>query len=287
MKNKRKQIVIFGAGTTGQRIYYALKNVTEIVGFLDNDETKWGKKIDNILILGNANVISELSFDEIVICSLTGLQIIREELLLAGVPAEKIRVDYIETQVKARNYFLYDFAKMYYKFWRGGGYAAAEGGVFQGEFSKEINRCFPDNFLYLFDTFEGFDKRDLDIEWKNAYSHSEAGHLGITSEKMVLEKMPFKDKVRIKKGYFPETVNGLEETRYFFVSLDFDLYQPTLDGLKFFYPRLVVGGCILVHDYFNTGYFGVEKAVKDFEDNLKVKLYKFPIGDLCSIGIMK
>lgn len=121
MKNKRKQIVIFGAGTTGQRIYYALKDVSEIVGFLDNDETKWGKKIDNISILGNADVIHELSFDEIVICSLTGLQIIREELLLAGVPAEKIRVDYIETQVKARNYFLYDFAKMYYKFWRGGG----------------------------------------------------------------------------------------------------------------------------------------------------------------------
>ena len=95
MKNKRKQIVIFGAGTTGQRIYYALKDVSEIVGFLDNDETKWGKKIDNISILGNADVIHELSFDELVICSLTWLQNIREELLLAGVTDEKIRVDYI------------------------------------------------------------------------------------------------------------------------------------------------------------------------------------------------
>ncbi len=35
---------------------------------------------------------------------------------------------------------------------------AAECGVYQGEFSSKMNRCFHDRTLYLFDTFQGFDK---------------------------------------------------------------------------------------------------------------------------------
>lgn len=42
-----------------------------------------------------------------------------------------------------------------------------------------------------------------------------------------------------------------------------------------------------MHDYFNPGYPGVKKAVEDYENEQKVALYKFPIGDHCSIGILK
>jgi O-methyltransferase len=45
-----------------------------------------------------------------------------------------------------------------------------------------------------------------------------------------------------------------------------DLYQPTLEGLKFFYPRLSPGGVMLVHDYNNSRYPVVSKAVHEFFD---------------------
>jgi len=47
----------------------------------------------------------------------------------------------------------------------------AELGVFKGNFAGIINRVFPDKKLYLFDTFEGFDKRDIKIEVENNYSN--------------------------------------------------------------------------------------------------------------------
>ena len=38
----------------------------------------------------------------------------------------------------------------------------AELGVYKGEFAKYLNECFPDKSIYLFDTFKGFDNRDIE-----------------------------------------------------------------------------------------------------------------------------
>jgi O-methyltransferase len=46
------------------------------------------------------------------------------------------------------------------------------------------------------------------------------------------------------------------------VHLDADLYEPILEGLKFFYPRMPKHGMILVHDY--NAWIGARKAVDDF-----------------------
>lgn len=49
--------------------------------------------------------------------------------------------------------------------------------------------------------------------------------------------MPNKEKVVIKKGYFPESIQNdenLKNEKFCFVSLDPDLYKPILEGLEFF-----------------------------------------------------
>lgn len=56
---------------------------------------------------------------------------------------------------------------------------------------------------------------------------------------------------------------GLDES-FALVSLDPDLYDPTYDGLCYFWPRLSEGGYILVHDYNVTRYPGPKKAVHRF-----------------------
>ena len=108
----------------------------------------------------------------------------------------------------------------------------------------------------------------------------------MTNQELVLEKMLYKEKVVIQKGYFPETTIGLENKKFGFVNLDFDLYKPTLEGLRFFYPKLVKGGCILIHDYYNAWYKGVGAAIEKFEEEYG-EIIKFPIGDDCSLGILK
>ena len=223
------------------------------------------------------------TYDTIYLGTLMGLTDVQNDLKALGVPLSKLNKTYVEISVVSRILFLKRFserAKI-----EGIEGSVAECGVFRGEFAKEINRCFSDRICYLFDTFEGFDERDFPFEDSPSMT-TNVNHLTMTSEEVVLAKLPFKDKCVVKKGYFPESVGDLDDT-FAFVNLDMDLYKPTLEGLRYFYPRMSNGGVILVHDYFTEIFPNIEKAVDDYEKELGRKLCKMPIGDDISMGIVK
>jgi O-methyltransferase len=138
----------------------------------------------------------------------------------------------------------------------------AEVGVYRGNFASKLNMVFPDRTLYLFDTFSGFDARDIG-DGNETHSSQFNLRFSDTSEEIVMHKMIFPEKCVIKKGYFPDTAIDIDEV-FVFVSIDVDLFLPTINGLKYFYPRLSKGGYIFVHDFYNTEYLGVQKAVNKF-----------------------
>ena len=153
--------------------------------------------------------------------------------------------------------------------------SVAELGVYTGEFAQIINRLFPDRTLYLFDTFEGFDRRNFRHETDSDLTDANFSN---TSVELVLKKMKYPEKCVVRKGFFPETALGLENEEYVFVSIDTDLYEPIYEGLKYFYPRLKKGGYIFVHDYGNLDCFGgPKKAVKQFSEENGVTF--FPLSD--------
>jgi len=155
--------------------------------------------------------------------------------------------------------------------------SVAELGVFQGDFAAKINELFPNRKLYLFDTFEGFEIKDIKIDSEKG--HRTQGHnvdFSKTSEEAVLKKMLFVKNCEVRKGYFPDTVNGLEDT-FAFVSIDADLYKPIYEGLCYFYPRLSVGGYIFVHDYNNLLFTGAKDAVRQF--SIEKGVNYFPLSD--------
>ena len=141
--------------------------------------------------------------------------------------------------------------------------AIAELGVYQGDQAKLLNTLFPDRALYLFDTFSGFSEKDLGSEGGKSFSSAAVGDFANTSIDLVMSKMPHPDRIKIFQGYFPDTATDIEE-RFAFVSLDVDLYEPTLAGLEWFYERLTTGGYIFVHDYNNQRFLGVRSAVDQF-----------------------
>lgn len=138
----------------------------------------------------------------------------------------------------------------------------AEAGVFQGNFAKYINKFFPDKKLYLIDTFDGFDERDVKVDVENSFSKGNQDWSD-TNIQLVLRKMKYSENCIVKKGYFPDVMGDMKE-QFCFVSLDMDLYQPIYAGLYYFYPRLSHGGYIFVHDCRNLGYMGARKAVMNF-----------------------
>lgn len=160
--------------------------------------------------------------------------------------------------------------------------SVAELGVFRGEFAKRINQAFPDRKLYLFDTFEGFNDKDIKTENKNKYT-KKMDDFSNTGVNLVLNKMKHRDNVVVKKGYFPDTTAGINDS-FAFVSIDTDLYKPIYSGLEFFYPRLSKGGYIFIHDYNNENYSGAKAALKKFCKKHKVPY--FPLSDAAGSAVI-
>jgi O-methyltransferase len=150
----------------------------------------------------------------------------------------------------------------------------AELGVYKGRFARYINQYFPDRILYLFDTFKGFDNRDVISETKKEFSSGKQD-FSDTSVEAVLKLMPFPQKCNPVIGFFPESAKKIDD-RFVFVSLDADLYEPIYNGLQFFYPRLVSGGYIFIHDFNNDAYKGARKAVEQFCEEHKINYLPIP-----------
>ncbi len=154
--------------------------------------------------------------------------------------------------------------------------ACAELGVYKGAFARGINTLMPHKKLYLFDSFDGFEPGEAAREvGSDAFV---AAHRN-TNAQTVIDSMPHPGVVQAKVGFFPGTAEGLEE-RFCLVSLDVDFGDTTLEGLRYFWPRVERGGCILLHDY-NSGLTGVSRAVAEYERELGAKL---PAVPLCDIG---
>jgi O-methyltransferase len=134
--------------------------------------------------------------------------------------------------------------------------AMAELGVYQGSSAQIICEAKGDCPLYLFDTFAGLPEPDED----EADSLTQGQYPAkIPAVRRLLRSY---SNVRIHPGMFPQSAHGIEDVRFNFVHLDADLYASILAGLEFFYPRMVPGGIIIVHDYSTIN--GVARATAEF-----------------------
>ena len=131
----------------------------------------------------------------------------------------------------------------------------AELGVYRGITARLIHHYAPDRRLHLFDTFSGFDRREIE-------DASHAGLFSDTSVAAVMRKIaPRNENIVVHAGRFPETA-AQASGKFAFVHLDADLFDPISAGLHFFYPRVSIGGMIVVHDY--NAWPGARRAVDQF-----------------------
>ena len=141
--------------------------------------------------------------------------------------------------------------------------AVAELGVGVGTFAAMLNHYFPDRRIYLFDTFAGFDARDLDADAARGRAGAPYGVTEVTAEE-VRTRLPHPENAEFRVGWFPDSAVDCEGEIFCLVNVDVGLYQPTYAGLKWFYPRLAAGGYLLVNDYNNAHTPGVQEAVHQF-----------------------
>jgi O-methyltransferase len=133
----------------------------------------------------------------------------------------------------------------------------AEVGVYMGGSSKLICEAKGNKKFHLFDTFEGLPapkQEDSPNQFhEKQYSHSYAN---------VKKYLSNYQNVYFYKGLFPSTAVPITNEKFSFVHLDVDLYEATLDCIKFFYSRMEKGGILISHDYGNA--LGVRRAFDEF-----------------------
>lgn len=278
-----KKIIIFGAGQIGQMYFRLLNPATyEVLAFADNNPSMQGKKVLGIDIVSAVDAIAlHPDLYCIALNNLSSREAIKTQLIELGVTPDSITICDFEESYNVRLAVTKLLSEEIIN--RNINGAIAELGVFQGAFAQQLNMLFPERPFYLFDTFEGFDPRDVATEDANAYSNASKWDFSQTGVEFVLSRLPYCEKAIVRKGYFPETAEGLEET-FALVSLDPDLYQPTYEGLKYFYPRMSLGGVIVIHDYNNTMFKGVKEAVNKY--CMEHGLYVVPLCDLHGTAIL-
>jgi len=137
-----------------------------------------------------------------------------------------------------------------------------EAGVFQGGtallLKKIMSRQGGSKLLYLFDSFEGMK------EVNGSDNRHLLGDFNDTSLEQVKSVVGTEKFIVYRKGWIPETFDGLEEKLFCFVHIDLDLYQSILDCCEFVYPRLSRGGVIVFDDYGYASCPGALRAITEF-----------------------
>ena len=148
----------------------------------------------------------------------------------------------------------------------------AEVGVYEGSTAKLLCELAGDKSVHLFDTFQGLPEGTTDTE-KIVYG-KKSNQYGCSLESVSGYLKDFQN-VKYYPGLFPQSAHSLDPSLSFaMVHLDVDLYQSTLDCLRYFYPRMVSGGIILSHDYSMLA--GVSQAFHEFLVDKPERLIELP-----------
>lgn len=272
-----QRIVVFGAGQSGRMIRRLLSGTCELIAYADNNYRNLPGFIDGIPVISPVE-LTNIKPDKIIVSVLNKeaaeeicIQIAEEGMSLQNIlninhlrELFDIRLSALRLQAEEINRKNIEGS-------------IAELGVYKGYSARELNILFKERKLYLFDTFTGFDERDVEHEKQYGNIMPIADDFSDTNIRQVKSILPYPENVVFCKGYFPDTTENIEE-KFALVSLDPDLYLPTLNGLRYFYPRLSKGGCILLHDYNSTQFPHAKRAVDDFSKESDIKI--IPLCDL-------
>ncbi|MGE3171529.1 MAG: TylF/MycF/NovP-related O-methyltransferase [Planctomycetota bacterium] len=120
--------------------------------------------------------------------------------------------------------------------------------------------------VWVADSFQGLPPPDPDKYPADAGDlHHVEEQLRVTADE-VRERFAryglLDDQVRFLQGWFKDTLPGAPIERLAIARLDGDMYESTMDAITALYPKLSVGGWLIVDDY--GAVEGCKKAIADY-----------------------
>ena len=139
-----------------------------------------------------------------------------------------------------------------------------------------------DRTVWVADSFEGLPKPDeTNYPADKGDFHFTLKHLAISMEtvKQNFEKYNLYDgQVKFLKGWFKDTLPTAPIDKLALLRLDGDMYESTMDGLTNLYPKLAIGGFIIIDDW--NAVEGCKLAVQDYRKKYNLTEEIIPIDTL-------
>lgn len=167
-------------------------------------------------------------------------------------------------------------------------FLSAECGVYLGNSliacSKVVRDYLAPIHIYGLDTFSGLPElSELDLRYspENAqYKHRKLfSDTSLNLVNQAIEKEKLTKYITLLPGLFENTLGLLPKNRsFFFVNIDCDLYEPHLECLEFFYPRMEKGGVVFFDDYHSVEFPMAKEAIDKFMKNRSENLFHLSFG---------
>ena len=154
----------------------------------------------------------------------------------------------------------------------------AECGSFYGGGSYLIMKAANPGMHHIFDSFEGLSRPEaVDISNDKKFRAWRPNDLSVPEDHLK-GNLVGAGLFKTYKGWIPERFNEVSDQSFKLVHIDVDLFQPTIDSLRFFYQRLVCGGIIVCDDFGFETCPGAFQACIEFEAEVGRKFIRLTTG---------
>lgn len=130
-----------------------------------------------------------------------------------------------------------------------------------------------DRKFYLFDTFRGLVPELVMPEDKAAYRNEYPD-----CYEFVRESFKGYPNVVIVRGPVPDTLTQVDIRKVAYLSIDMNCAVPEQEALRYFWPKMVAGGIVVLDDYGFSGHESQKQAADEFASSVGVEVLSLPTG---------
>ena len=153
-----------------------------------------------------------------------------------------------------------------------------ECGVNEGWLSLTICRYLDFNSLkksfYLFDTYNGIPQEQ--ITEREAY-RAALHHYPDCFEKVKNSFSEFTN-AKLVRGKIPDTLNNVAIDKVSYLSIDMNIEKPERAAIEFFWPKMPIGGIVVLDDYAFGGYEAQHDSMDEFASKVGATILTLPTG---------
>lgn len=154
----------------------------------------------------------------------------------------------------------------------------AELGCYLGGSAMLLARLLPEKKVHAFDSLSGL--RNLGPQDRLRRRRGERGHaegdfaLQDAAERRRVRARLRRQGIRLHVGQFRDSKQTVETGHFCFGHFDGDTYSSAIEFIKFFLPRLTIGGKLMFDDFQWPATPGVARALEEFGSRTGLRLFR-------------